>query len=490
MTRFLFVTATAFLVVPAIIVSTVIAEAQLNYQYQTRSGVLEFKPNGYPTDETVVQVREEIDYQRAVQAYLQLLPAVGIMQWYNAHFELGGKTGDWIIYDTAELKMPILTANATTPYILTFANLMDTDGLLMLEVPPGPTSGMINDLWQRPVTDLGQAGPDKGKGGKYLIVLEGTPVPGSHGADYVVTAQTNTLLFGTRILTTEPKESERLLNSHKIYAPGASADNRVFQAPNADWEGWQPRGMDYWRVVHQAIQMNSTNERDMYMMQGLKNVGIERGKPFNPTLQQAGILKQAALVGETMAMANSFSKRKPVKHWANDPRSQWQYVLFMSNALTQMNEDYGELDARAAYTYEAITTSVGMTAELVGVGSKYLASYKDDNGQWLDGAKTYELVIPKDVPAEKFWSIVLYDNDTRCMIVNDQGKPEVNSRMDIVTNQDGSVILTFGPQKPSTPESNWIQTNPKKGFFVYMRWYSPTKEFFDRSWKMGNIIEK
>ena len=113
----------------------------------------------------------------------------------------------------------------------------------------------------------------------------------------------------------------------------------------------------------------------------------------------------------------------------------------------------------------------------------------DDNDQWLDGAKTYELVIPKDVAAEQFWLIVLYDNDTRCMIVNPAGKPEVNSRMDIVTNGDGSVTLTFGPQKPVTPESNWIQTNPKKGFFVYMRWYAPTKEFFDRSWKMGNIKE-
>ena len=458
-------------------------------RHETRSGVLEYLPNGYPTLETIKAVQTEKDYQRAVQAYLQLIPAVGLMQWYNAHFKLGGKAGDWIIYDTTGLKMPILTANATTPYVVTFANLTDTDGLVMLEVPPGPTGGLIDDLWQRPVTDLGLAGPDKGKGGKYLIVMEGTPVPGNHGADHVVTAQTSTLFIGTRILTTDPKESERLLNSHKVYALGASADNRVFRAPNADWEGWQPRGMEYWKVVHQAIQMNPTNERDMYMMQGLKNLGIERGKPFNPTSYQKEILEQATLVGETMAMANSFSKRKPVKHWANDPRSQWQYILFMSDAITQMNEDYGELDARAAYTYEAITTSAGMTKELVGVGSKYLASYKDDNGQWLDGAKTYELVIPKDVPAEQFWSIVLYDNDTRCMIVNDQGKPEVNSRMDIVTKNDGSVTLTFGPEKPATPESNWIQTNPKKGFFVYMRWYAPKKEFFDRSWKMGNIKE-
>jgi hypothetical protein len=158
----------------------------------------------------------------------------------------------------------------------------------------------------------------------------------------------------------------------------------------------------------------------------------------------------------------------------------------MSDPLSQMNPDYGELDARAAYTYEAITTSVGMTADIVGVGSKYLASYKDNAGEWLDGGHTYKLTIRANVPIEQFWSIVLYDNDTRAMIVNDNGKPSISSREELVFEADGSVVLTFGPEPPANV-SNWVQTNPRKSFFVYMRFYAPTEAFFNRSWKMGNI---
>ena len=355
----------------------------------------------------------------------------------------------------------------------------------MVEVPEGPTGGLVNDLWQRPVTDMGLAGPGQGRGGNYLLVLEGTPVPADHGADHVVIAKTSTLLIGTRVLTTDEQEVARLLAGHKVHALGSGADNRVFRAPTADWEGWQPRGIEYWQVAHQAIQLNPVNERDMYMMQGLRNLGIERGKPFHPTVQQASTLKQAALVGETMAMANTFSKREPHRHW-DTPGSQWHYILFMSDPLTQMNLNYGELDARAAYTYEAITTSVGMTADIVGAGSKYLASYKDAASEWLDGARTYRLTIPANVPIEQFWSIVLYDNDTRAMIVNDSGKPSVNSREDLAVEADGSVVLTFGPEQPDNP-GNWVQTNPRKGFFVYMRFYAPTEAFFDRSWVMDNI---
>ena len=264
---------------------------------------------------------------------------------------------------------------------------------------------------------------------------------------------------------------------------------RVFEAPNRNWEGHQPRGLEYWKLVHQAIQLNPLEERDMSIMQGLRNLGIEKGRPFAPTAAQKKILEEAALVGETWAMGNSFLKPNPVKHWTDDPKSQWQYILFMQSPLDQMAGTHMEIDARSAYTYEAITVTEASTQNLVDAGIQYLASYKDDAGQWLDGAKTYELVVPRDVPMLNFWSVVLYDNDTRCMIVNAQGKTEVNSRQALAKNADGSVRLVFSPRKPDgVADANWIQTNPQKGFFAYFRWYSPSKAFFDRSWKMGNIM--
>nr|MCU0780573.1 hypothetical protein [Akkermansiaceae bacterium] len=119
-----------------------LATAQEATRHETRSGILDFEANGYPTDETVTRVREEIDYQRAVQAYIHFVPAVGMMQWRNGHFgPLGGKAGDLIVYRTTEQKLPILTANDTTTYVITFAELSETGGLLMYEVPPGPTGG-------------------------------------------------------------------------------------------------------------------------------------------------------------------------------------------------------------------------------------------------------------------------------------------------------------------------------------------------------------
>ena len=468
-----------------------ISNAQLQGRQQTRSGVLEFEANGYPTDETVRRIEEDIDYQRAVQAYIHFVPAVAIMQWRNGHFgSLGGKAGDLIVYQTTEQKLPIITANDTTTYVITFAELSDTGGLLIYEVPRGPTAGGINDLWQRTISDTGMVGPDLGKGGKFLIVLECTKIPKNHGADFVITSKTNTILFGTRILTPDLKEGQRILNAHKIHGLGKKSTIRVFEAPNRNWEGHQPRGIQYWKVVHQAIQLNPVEEREMVVLQGLKNLGIEKGKPFNPTDPQKKLLEQAALVGETWAMGNSFLKRDPVKHWTDDPKSKWQYILFMQSPLDQMAKTHMEIDARTAYTYEAITVTKASTMNLVDAGIQYLASYKDDVGKWLDGRVTYELVVPRDVPMLNFWSVVLYDNDTRCMIVNPQGKTEVNSRQSLVKNKDGSVRLVFSPKKPdSVPDVNWIQTNPKKGFFAYFRWYSPTKAFFDRSWKMGNIVE-
>ena len=454
--------------------------------YATRSGRLSFEASGYPTEKTVRHLREEIDYQRAVQAYIHYLPAVATMQWRDAHFgPLGGGGGDLIVYRSAEQKLPILAADGTTPLVAGFADLAETGGMLVYEVPSGPTAGVVLDLWQRPVAQTGATGPDAGKGGRVLIVLEGTQVPEGHGADVVVTSRTSTIMVAARILTPDPREAERIVMAHRLHALGAAPARRIFEAPNRDWSGHQPRGLDYWMVVHRIVQLNPPEARDMAVLHWLRTLGIEKGRAFEPTPGEEGILDEAAFVGEAWAMGNSFLGRAAVRHWPDDPTSQWQDLQPAPCPLEQMAGTHIETDARAAAAYRALP----VTAVAPGDGGpRSLAAFRDGAGRWLDGANAYALVVSPDVPVSAFWSLVLYDADTRCMIENAQGRPEVNSRQQLVAGEDGAVRLVFAPAQPDgVPAANWIQTNPDMGFFACLHLYAPTADFFDRSWKIGNI---
>ena len=149
---------------------------------------------------------------------------------------------------------------------------------------------------------------------------------------------------------------------------------------------------------------------------------------------------------------------------------------------------YDQLDERAAWFYEAVVVSKAMLTETPGVGQRYLAAYKDGDGEWLSGGNTYMLHVPPNPPAEQFWSVTVYADDSRQMIVNGQGRPDLSSRKeDLVTNDDGSVDVYFGPKAPKGKESNWVQTNPGAGWFVYFRFYAPTEQFFDKSWSLPDI---
>jgi hypothetical protein len=245
-------------------------------------GLIEFEANGYPTDATVRRIEQEIDYQRAVQAYIHYLPAVSFMQWRNGHFgPLGGKAGDMIIYRTTEQKLPILTPNDTTTYIATWAELSDFGGLLMYEVPAGPTGGLINDLWQRVVRHRhGRPGSRPGRQVPGRARWHRGPreprrrlrrdVEDQHGAHRHPHPDAGP---GGRRAHPQRAQDLRLGQESKI---------RIFEAPNRNWWNYQPRGMEYWKVVHQAIQLNPVEERDMAVLQGLKNLGLEKGKPFTP----------------------------------------------------------------------------------------------------------------------------------------------------------------------------------------------------------------
>ncbi len=451
----------------------------------SRLGPLELE-NGYPTDATIVKIFDDIDFQRACQAYLWALPLMAMQQWQSEHLaRFGAGKLDYVDYLTFQDKQGLLTANATTPYIMAFPNLRET-GPLVFEVPAGPTAGGFTDFWQRPITDSGQTGPDKGAGGRYLILGPEDPEMKPEGY-FVFRSPTLNVWSAHRVLDPDPARAKQLIDGLKIYPYSqrdTPAPTRHVAPAGRPWSGEQPRGLAYWEGLAKIIQEEPVHERDRMMMGMLQPLGIEKGKPFSPTDRQKQILIDAARSGEVMARAIAYRKRFPAaKVW---PSRNWEKSLF----LTETNQEapnHTQLDERTSWFYEAVGVSVGMMGRAVGVGQVYLEATKDSQGRWLDGGRTYRLTVPRDAPVAQFWSVTVYDNETRCFVKTGVS-PDRSSRDAVVKNADGSVDLAFGPTCPAgVPESNWIKTLPGKGWFSYFRLYGPTQTYFDRSWELPDF---
>jgi hypothetical protein len=288
----------------------------------------------------------------------------------------------------------------------------------------------------------------------------------------------NNVFIGVRMLDADPAKSDALQAKVRTYAYNdrANPPANLFPPPPAQYFWGPPRGMAYWERLHDILNREVVAERDRLFMAMLKRVGIENGKPFNPTPRQRTILKEAAFVGEAMAKANDLAMRSNEPYW---PDAKWKLALGLEPA--QRQQHYDELDERAEWFYEAVTTSAGMVTKKPRAGSTYLASYTDKNGEWLDGSKSYKLHVPANPPAEQFWSIAVYGWDTRTLIDNKQGRSGQSSRQYLTMNDDGSVDLYYGPTPPVGREKNWVQTFPGQGWSVYLRFYAPTKAYFDKS---------
>ncbi len=153
-----------------------------------------------------------------------------------------------------------------------------------------------------------------------------------------------------------------------------------------------------------------------------------------------------------------------------------------------MDGDWLNLDARTQFMYNAIGITPAMAIAMPGIGSQYAAAVRDSKGKYLNGYRTYKLTLPSNVPAKDFWSIVLYDTQTRSMLQTDQQFPSLNSeRGGVEQNTDGSFDIYFGPKAPQGKEKNWIQTVPGKGFLLILRLYGPLEPWFDKTWRPGKI---
>ena len=440
-----------------------------------------------PDRASIAKLYEELDFQQATQAYLWSLPLVSYAQWEKEfHDKLGARNGDLMVLTSYEDKLGVITANATTPYILGFVDLNET-GPLVIELPPGPTAGGIGDFWQRAIIDMGQTGPDQGKGGKYLVLPPGTQAPEDARDYYLAKSQTMNVLVGFRVLDPDPAKGKALVEQFRMYPLKDKANpvpTRLLSPDGKRWSGTQPRGMEYWQRLYQIIQREPVNERDRFYMAMLASLGIEKDKPFTPTSAQRKALEQGMQMGELIAKANTFAKRFPqARYW---PDRQWDTVLNITDP-SQRVAYYDQLWERSAWFYEAVTNTKGMVSQTPGLGQTYLGAYTDAKGNWLDGGKSYTLHVGANPPARQFWSLTVYDIDSRCLIDNPQRKADLSSRQDLKHNADGSVDLYFGPQAPQGHEANWVQTLPGKQWFSYMRLYAPTEAYFDKSWKLDDI---
>lgn len=457
---------------------------------QTRIGELKFShefENGYPTDETVEKLYDEIDFQRACQAYLWGLPLVSMHQWYNQQNTIfNAEDGEFVIYTSYKDKQGILTANLTTPYVFSFVDLTKS-GPMVLELKPGINASGIATFWQYTVTDVGTLGPDQNKGGKYLILPPNSELPDVEGY-FMVRMPSNHAWFGFRALVPDKTKGIEWIQSLKLY-PYTERNNppesKIINAGSKEWSHVQPRGIEYWKSLASAINSEIVRPQDRMMMATLKFLGIEKGRDFNPTDKQRKILEEASIVGEAMAKANTFEKRFDDVYYRKE--THWKYVMVWNPM--HATEFYHQLDEMAAYTYEAVATSRAMATKIPGKGQAYLGAYKDNEGKWLDGSLNYKLHIPPNVPAARFWSITVYDVDTRCPIDNEQQIADKSSRMDLITNEDGSVDLFFGPEVPEGKEKNWVPTTPNQGFFAYLRLYGPKEPYFDRTWVLPDFVK-
>jgi hypothetical protein len=339
--------------------------------------------------------------------------------------------------------------------------------------------GGISDGWQ--ITIPGSETP-----GTYLVLAPGQNAPDDVSGYTVRHSPTFNILFGARLTDEDPRSAKQTLAQLKLY-PYAQRDNPppmdILDAGTRAWSGVPPRGMAYWERLDEVFQREPVEPRDIFFHAMLRPLGLEKGKPFKPDARQAKILTDAALIGEAMAKANTVDRRFPGGRYRAD--AHWDFALPLD--ADNPTDFWNHLDERASWFYEAVGAGPAMAPKRPGPSSAYLGAYKDKAGEWLDGGRSYRLRVPPNPPIKLFWSVTVYDADTRALILNDEKIADRSSRMDLRRNDDGAIDIYCGPKAPAGFEKNWIPTVPGRNWFAYFRFYRPTEAYFDRSWPLPDF---
>ncbi|KZZ78932.1 hypothetical protein A3767_01795 [Oleiphilus sp. HI0133] len=464
-------------------------------EIQTSIGTLNLI-DGAPLPETAAKAYDYLDTMRGVDTFLKGVPAASMHAIIKGVREgLGAVEAHQVaIFDKlASPKQIGLTYNSTTMYIFPTFDL-ERDGPTVVEVPAGAL-GALNDAFFRYVGDVGPAGPDKGEGGKYLILPPG--YEGDVPAGYFVMRSptyNNWLLIRYSIADGIEEAARFIEENLKIY-PLAKINNppemEFISASDEAWNTVHSNNYEFYEELNAVVQKEPNNFVDPEILGLFASIGIEKGKPFDPDERMRAILEDAVAIANVTARSIVWYPREDMtlngirvfenRNWFTAFNE--KNVFFNGPKGVAMNSD-----ARVTFHYPYTVVTPAMANPQPGSGSDYGIAYLDANDQPFDGSKTYKVTLPKDIPVKDFWAFTVYDSQTRSMLQTDQPAPTIDSiNSDPVVNEDGSIDVYFAPTAPEGLQENWVQTIPGKSWFVALRMYGPLEPWFDQTWVPSDV---
>lgn len=506
----------------------VLASISTPDRVESRLGTLEFR-DGAPSDTTASLLYDHLDFIHAVEAFLGSLRGASIAAVRRGHLSVGVEDNAFLLFsELMDSTSLFLTANCDTIYFWGFIDVSEHP--MVIDVPsveaPSGILGTIDDMWFRWITDVGLPGPDRGQGGRYLIVGPGYdgPLPDS-GYHIFHSRTTKATLIGRAFMVdndpTVPVAAIREGVRVHPYIPGAHGtavssfldgrsplgasapigETRFVEASGMPVNTIFPNDFGFWELVDSLVQQEPPEAGDPELLGLLASVGIVHGQPFAPDTRMRKILEDAVVVGNATARTLTFAAR-PEEGFEFYPGSRWQSALFVGGyqfldpppditprgVVAAPSDGARKVNSATNFFYMATGITPAMCMRLTGIGSQYLFAMRGSDGEYLDGGRSYRLTLPPGVPESRFWSVLLYDNQTRSMLQTDQHLPRLGSQSGTVqTNPDGSTDLYFGPTAPEGKEDNWLQTVPGKGWWTILRFYNPLQSFFDKSWQPSEI---
>ncbi|HET9156573.1 MAG TPA: DUF1254 domain-containing protein, partial [Myxococcaceae bacterium] len=435
------------------------------------------------------QLTERAVHRRAVEAVIWGMPAVNAELMALEALKAGGEINQFVYWSRpADWKNQTLTPNPDSIYFMSFYSTKDV-GPLVVEVPPavgGSFAGNIVNAWQMPLEDAGPEGADKGKGGKYLLLPPG--YTGKPPAGYIpLRSDTYSGFMLMRSSLASHSEADvatavaygKRLRIYPLKQAAHPPPTEFKDVADVVFDSTIPFDLRFFQTLDRVVQREPWLQRDRAMIDPLRSVGIEKGKPFEADPRMQGLLNAGAadahLWLEEM-YSPGFAPFYPGSHWGSPG-----VPAFVEAAQTgYANPDSYPVDVRG------LTYTIGFTGiKRLGTAQSYLLANRDRAGVELDGARTYRLRVPAGVPVKRYWSVTVYDRATHALIRN---LPYSSRASQTATkNADGTVDVFFGPKAPTGKEANWVPTSPSGKFELLFRVYGPEKAFFEKTWRLPDV---